>query len=121
MGCHAQYLSGELAEGGGFATQQQAEHWVVRTLHVVRSFYQYYSLLFSSPFAVLLNCSQPNPQALPFLSDSPPHPSGEGEGVRKQLHGSLLPIEAEPQQAMMWILGSSTFFYGKKQVKSQMR
>ena len=42
MGCHAEYLSGELAEGGGFSTQEQAEHRVVRTLHVVYSFYQYY-------------------------------------------------------------------------------
>jgi len=35
-------LSGELAEGGAFATQEQAEHRVVRTLYVVYAFYQYY-------------------------------------------------------------------------------
>jgi len=29
-------------------------------------------LLFCSPFAVLLNCFYPNPQVLPFPSDSPP-------------------------------------------------
>jgi len=29
--------------------------------------------LFSSPFAVLLNCLFPNPQVLPFSSSSPPH------------------------------------------------
>ena len=35
-------------------------------------------LLFSSPFAVLLNCLCPNPKILPFSSDSPPYPtSGE--------------------------------------------
>jgi len=28
-----QYLSGELAEGRGFATREQAGHVVVRTLH----------------------------------------------------------------------------------------
>jgi len=42
MGCHAQYLSGELAEGGAFATQEQAELRVVITLHVIYAFYQYY-------------------------------------------------------------------------------
>jgi len=61
MWCHAQYLSGELAEEEVFATQEQAELWLVRTLYVVCAFYQYYWLLFSSPFAILLNCSHPNP------------------------------------------------------------
>ena len=36
-------------------------------------------LWFSSPFAVLLNCLYPNPQVLPFPSDSPPHPTGGEE------------------------------------------
>jgi len=40
MWCHAQYLSGELAGGGASATQEQAERWVVRTLHAVYAFYQ---------------------------------------------------------------------------------
>jgi len=35
------YLSGDLAEGGAFATQEQAKDRVVRTLHVVYAFYQY--------------------------------------------------------------------------------
>jgi len=39
MCCHAQYLGWELAEGGEFATQEQAEPRVVRTLHVVYAFY----------------------------------------------------------------------------------
>jgi len=64
-------------------------------LHAVDSFYQYYILLFSSPFAVVLNCFYYNPQVLPIPSDSPPHPTGEG-GVRDQLLGSLLPAEATP-------------------------
>jgi len=42
MEYHAQYLSGELAEGEAFASQEQAEHQVVRTLHNVYAFYQYY-------------------------------------------------------------------------------
>jgi len=54
-------------------------------------------MLFSSPFATLLNCFYHNPGVLPFPSDSPPHPTGEGGGVREQLHGSLLPAEAKPQ------------------------
>ena len=33
-----------------------------------------------------------------FPSDSPPHPTREGEGVREQMCGSLLQIEAKPQQ-----------------------
>jgi len=54
------------------------------------------SLLFSSPFAVLLNCFYPNPQVLPFCSDSPPHDTrGEG-GVREQLRDSLLLAGAKP-------------------------
>jgi len=52
---------GSWLKEGLFATQEQAEHWVVRTLHVVYAFDQYYSLLFSSPFTILLNCSYPNP------------------------------------------------------------
>jgi len=38
------------------------------------------SLVFAS-FAVLLNCPYPDPQVLPFSSNSPPHPSG-GTGDR---------------------------------------
>jgi len=66
-----------------FATQGEAEHHVVRTLHVLYAFYQYYCLLFSSPFAILLNC-YPNPRVFClFPADSPPHPTGEGEGVKE--------------------------------------
>ena len=60
-------ICGELAEGEAFATQKQAEHRVVRTLCVVYAFYQYYWLLFSSPFAILLNCSHPNPGVFAFF------------------------------------------------------
>jgi len=102
-------FQGGLAEGGGFATQEQAVNWVVRTLRVVYSSYQYYSLLFSSPFAILLNCSHPNPRVLPFLSDFPPHPTGEGEGVREQLCGSLLPHEAKPQHFLVPRVGREEF------------
>jgi len=35
MSCQAQYLNGELAEGRRVATQEQAEHQVVRTLHAI--------------------------------------------------------------------------------------
>jgi len=57
-------------------------------------------LLFSS-FAILLNCSHPNPQVFClFPSDSPPRPFGEGEGVREELCGSLLQIEAKPQHML---------------------
>ena len=42
MGYHAQYLSGDLAEGEALVTQEQAEHRVVRALPVVYAFYQYY-------------------------------------------------------------------------------
>ena len=77
---HAQYFSGELAEGGAFAAQEQAEHRVVRTLHVAGALGQYYWLLFSSPFAMLLNCSHPKPWVFClFPSDSPPHPTGMRE------------------------------------------
>ena len=67
MGCHAQYLSGELAEGGAFATQEQAELRVVITLHVIYAFYQYYWLLFSSLFVILLKRSHPNPRVFAFF------------------------------------------------------
>jgi len=53
--------------GGAFATQEQAEHRVVRTLHYVYAFYQYYGLLFSSPFAIPLNCSYLNPRVFAFF------------------------------------------------------
>ena len=76
-GCHAQYLSGELA------TQEQAEHQVVRTLHVVYAFYQCYWLLSSSPFAILLNCSHPNPWVFCFsFWFSPPSHRGGGGSER---------------------------------------
>ena len=52
---------------------------------------------FSSASAVLLNCFYQTPRVLPFPSDSPPHPPGEGGGVRKQLRGSVLPAEGKPQ------------------------
>jgi len=38
MPCFYQHLSGELAEGEAFATQEQAEYQVVRTLHLVYAF-----------------------------------------------------------------------------------
>jgi len=85
---HAQYLRGELPVGEDFATWKQAEHWVVRTLHVVSAFYQDCWLLFSSPFAVLLS----------WFSSCP---TREGEGVREWLRGSLLQTEAKPQQRQM--------------------
>jgi len=55
-------------------------------------------LLFSFPFAILLNGFCHNPRFLPFLTDSSACPPGEGEGVREQQRGSLLPTEANPQQ-----------------------
>jgi len=33
---------GSWLKEGAFAAQKQDEHWVVRTLHVVYAFYQYY-------------------------------------------------------------------------------
>ena len=54
-------------------------------------------LLFSSPFAIPLNCFYPNRQILPFPSASPPHLTREEAGVREKLCGSLLPAEAKPQ------------------------
>jgi len=55
-------------------------------------------LLLSSPFAGLLNFFYPNPQVLPFPSDSSPHPTTEVGGVREQLSGSLLLAEPKLQQ-----------------------
>jgi len=37
---------------------------------------------------------------LPFPSDSPPHPTMEGEGVRDPLRGFVLPAGAKPQQTV---------------------
>jgi len=51
----------------GFCYSGAAEQQVMRTLHVVYAFYQYYWLLFSSPFAILLNCSHPSPRVLAFI------------------------------------------------------
>jgi len=99
MGCHAQYLSGELAEGGVFATQEQAKHRVVRTLHIAYAFLSVV-LLFSSPFAIQLNRSRSNPRVLSFTSDSPPHSTWKGEGVGEKLCGFLLPIEAKPEHPL---------------------
>ena len=84
MWCHAQYLSGQLAEEGAFATQEQGKHQMVRTLRVVYAFYQYYWLLFSSPFAILLNCSHPSSwvfASFSFFFSSPPH-RGAGRSER---------------------------------------
>ena len=89
MWCHAQYLSRSLLKNRLFATQEQAEYWAVRTLHVVYAFYQYYWLLFSSPFAVLLNCSHPNPWVFAFflliLLPIPP-----GRGKERESHSVVL-------------------------------
>jgi len=60
-------------------------------------------LLFAS-FPVLLNGLYPNPQVLPFLSDSLPQPTGGGGGeggvwgrwTIERLPGSLLPARAKP-------------------------
>jgi len=41
---------------------------------------------------------------LPFPFDSPPYPTGEGEGVRQQLRGSLLSTEAKSQRLLSKIL-----------------
>ena len=40
-----------------------------------------------------------------FPADSPAHPTGEGEGVREYLSGSLLQIEAKPQQFLALNVG----------------
>jgi len=61
------------------------------------------SIIVVIAFAVLLNCFYHNPQLLPFPSDSPPHPTEEGEGVRGQLHGSLLLTETKPQHVSKMI------------------
>jgi len=53
-------------------------------------------LFFSSTFAILGNCFYHSSQVLPFPSDSPPHPTREGGGVRERLRGSVLPTEAKP-------------------------
>ena len=80
MWCHARYLSGELAGGEAFATREQAEHRVARTLHIVFAFYQYYWLLFSFLFAILLNCSLPNLWVFAFfLLILLPVPPGRGK------------------------------------------
>jgi len=55
-------------------------------------------LSFSSPFAILVNCFYPNPQVLPFPSNSPAHPTKGGGGVREQPCGSLVPAWVKPQQ-----------------------
>jgi len=79
-----------------FATQEQAQHQVVRTLHVVRILFISLIAIFSFCYFVKLFSSQPVSFAF-FPSDSPPHPPGEGARVKEQLHGSLLPTEAKPQ------------------------
>ena len=43
-------------------------------------FYQYYWLLFSSPFAILWNCSHPNPRVFAFFSFGFSSPSHRGGG-----------------------------------------
>jgi len=52
-------------------------------------------VFFSTCHSVKLFLSQP--MSFAFSSDSPPHPTREGEGVREDLCGSLLPAEAKPQ------------------------
>jgi len=55
--------------------------------------------VFSLCHSVQLSSSQPTSICL-FPSDSPRHPTGEGEGEREKMHGSLLQIEAKPQQSL---------------------
>jgi len=57
-------------------------------------------LLFSSPFAILLNWFCHNPRVF-FASDSPPHPTSKRGGVREQLCGSFLLIAVKPRQRKM--------------------
>ena len=110
MRCHAQYLSGELAEGGAFVTQEQAEHWVVRTLHVVHAFYQYCWLLLSPPFAILLNWPHPNPWVFAFfLLILLPIPLGRGKERESNCVGSLLQLRQTSNNCLLFTAETKMF------------
>ena len=95
---HAQYFSG----GAGWTrvVHYSGASWALGSEKIALCiiFLSVLVLLFSSLFAVLLNCFYPNPQVSPFSSDSPSHSTGRGGGVRERLCGSLLPAGAKPQQ-----------------------
>jgi len=55
-------------------------------------------IFFSTCNSVKLFLSQPT--SFDVLSDSLPHPTREGGGVREQLCGSLLPAEAKQQHTV---------------------
>ena len=95
---HAQYLCG----GGGWGRVicYLGASWALGGEQIALCrFLLSVLLLFSSPLAVLLNCSYPNPQVLPFSSDVFPIPPGIG--VRNQPHAALLPAGAKPWQSLL--------------------
>ena len=79
MWWHAQYLSGELTEARGFC--YSGASWALGgdNISCCIFFLSELLLLFSPPFAVLVNCFYHNPWVLPFPSDSSLHPTGTGE------------------------------------------
>ena len=83
---NAQQIAGGAGWRRGCAAWEQAGHQAVRKLQCV-SLTLYVllvvlSLLFSSFFAVLLNCLYPNLRVLPLSSSSPPIPLGWGGSER---------------------------------------
>ena len=79
MLCYARCLSG--AAGLGRVICDSGASWASGSDNIACCifFLSVLLLLFSSPFAILLNSFYPNPQVLPFPSDSPPLPTRAGE------------------------------------------
>ena len=79
--CHAWYLSEVAGQSRVISYSGASWAWGGEKIALC-IFFSSVLLFFSSPFAILLNCFYPNPQVLPFPSDSPPHPTGARRSER---------------------------------------